>query len=116
MINVLEADNTVIHHYRAKYSAQRDLIVQIILLAKDIYEKWNFLKIQHKNPNTEKFAMESNKKPKIVRQSDLKLINNDRLIPPKSIKKCVVSRKSGPITQENRLFLTLGISQLLISK
>jgi len=74
------------------------------------------MKIQHKNPNTEKFAMESIKKPKIVRQSDLKLINNDRLIPPKSIKKCVVSRKSGPITQENRLFLTLGICQLLISK
>ena len=110
-----EAESTI-HHYRAKYSAQRDLIVQIILLAKDIFQKWNYNKIQHKNPNAEKFAIESIKKPKIVRQSDLKLINNDRLIPPKSIKKFVVSRKSGPITPENRLFLTLGICQLLISK
>lgn len=60
--------------------------------------------------------MELTNKPKIVRQSDIKLINNDRLIPPKSIKKCIVSRKTGPITVENKLFLTLGICQLLISK
>ena len=85
-------------------------------MAKDIYEKRNYQKIQHKNPNTEKFAMESSKKPKIVRQSDLKLINNDRMIPPKSIKKYIVSRKTGQINAENRLYLILGICQLLLSR
>lgn len=87
-----------------------------MLLAKDIYEKRNHQKIQHKNPNTEKFAMESIQKPKIVRQSDLKLINNDRMIPPKSIKKYIVSRKSGQINPENRNYLILGICQLLLSR
>ena len=112
----MEAESTVIHHYRVKYTFQRDMIVQILLLAKDIFEKRNHQKIQHKNPNTEKFAMESIKKPKIVRQSDLKLITNDRMIPPKSIKRCIVSRKTGSITPENRIYLTLGICQLLLSR
>jgi len=116
LINTLEAESTVILHYRAKHVFQRDHIVQIILLAKDIFEKRNYLKIKHKNPNTEKFEMESIKKPKIVRQSDLKLINNDRLIPPRSIKKCVVLKRNGAVTAENKLYLTLGICQLLISK
>ena len=112
-MNVLESNDSCIHHFRVKYIFQRDLIVQIVLLAKDLHEKRNSQLLQHKNPNTEKF--QTDQKLKIVKQSDIKLMNNDRLVPPMSLKKYIVFKKQG-VDNENKMFWILGICQLIIAK
>ena len=93
------------------------VILQIILLAKDLHEKRASNIPFIKNPN-EKYSDDLPKSPamKGVKNSSLKLVVNDRYIPPKSLLKVLVFEKVSFPGFNRKYQMILGHSNLILAK
>ena len=86
-----------------------------------MYEKRNFNLIHYKNPNTEHLEHRPNDMMQkagkfFIKNSQIKLISSDRLVPAKSILKLAVFKKGGFWQYEKKIFLILGCNQILLCK
>jgi len=92
------------------------LLVQITLLAKDWHDKRVSNISLIRNPN-EKYIEEASKSPIMrVKNSSLKLVINDRYIPPKSLLKMPVFEKVSFPGFNKKFNLILGHSNLILCK
>ena len=116
LLSVFEDNATIIYLYRTRYISQRDLLVQTILLAKDFHEKRASNIPLIRNPN-EKYPEENCRSPLgKVRNSALKLVINDRYIPPRSLLKVVVFEKVSFPGFNKKFHLIVGHANLILSR
>ena len=114
---MIENNSNIVYLYKARFPKHRDLIVQIILLGKDLHEKRASNIPFLKNPN-EKYSEDFPKSPAMrgVKNSSLKLVINDRYIPPKSLLKALVFEKVSFPGFNKKFHLILGHSNLILAK
>lgn len=114
LLSIIENSTTIIYLYKVRFSKQRDLLVQTLLLAKDFHEKhWSAPVIR--NPN-EKYSIDMNKSSTKVKNSVLKLVVNDRYIPARSLFKVVLFEKVSFPGFNRKFHMIMGHSSIVLSK
>ncbi|EAR82327.3 hypothetical protein TTHERM_01194940 (macronuclear) [Tetrahymena thermophila SB210] len=104
-------------NYKAKYTQQRDLIVQISLMAKYFYEETKpILRLQ--NPNFGENELRHLHSTYEHKQFTNKIYWRDRVMPPKRERKYKARRVSSlsSLFKNELVYIEIGVSQMLISK
>lgn len=127
-LTLSESNDVKTWHYKMKYHQQRDLFLEMLIFARQLAKRRTIVDSENiTNPNYQITSKKSAKgflknflKAEAMSTSDeksLKTMMNDRIAPPKILFKCQVTKKvSGLRASEKRMWLFVGVTNILISK
>lgn len=116
-MHIWESKKTKKLTYKARFSSQRDFIVQIAQLAKTQYEDLSKPNVSSSNPNFEENDGHENSGIALTdhHKSTVKRIYlRDRLVPPKKERVFMIERKN--LFSNETFFLKIGLTQVLIAR
>ena len=116
------------HHYQLRHAEQRDLLIELVQFSKSAEQKRSMMrneKFTHPNDYRERtpdsiiMGIINGRKSSTGRDpNELKLLQNDRVVPLKMLlqKEIIQKRKSGLLNNDRRLWLTVGTGSIILSQ